>query len=32
MTPSRHIEMPMLAMVRTVLRRLRQEFFSISGR
>jgi hypothetical protein len=31
-TPSRHIETPMLAMVRMVRRRFRHQFFSISGR
>jgi hypothetical protein len=32
MTPSRHMEIPMLAMVSTVRRRLRQQFFRIKGR
>src|SRR5215468_5742734 len=31
-TPSRHMEMPILMTVRTVLRRLRQQFFTTSGR
>jgi hypothetical protein len=32
MTPSKHMEMPMLAMVRMVLRRFRQEFLRIKGK
>jgi hypothetical protein len=32
MTPSRHMETAMLITVRTVLRRLRQQFFRIRGR
>jgi hypothetical protein len=32
MTPRRHMETPMLAIVRTVRRRLRQEFLRMSGR
>src|ERR1700728_270304 len=31
-TPSRHMDTPMLAMVRLVRRRLRQQFLTISGR
>jgi hypothetical protein len=31
-TPSRHMETPMLAMVRMVRRRFRQQFLNISGR